>query len=375
MPDTPAQTEAPAKPGVHLRYVDGFRGLAALYVVLHHAWLQTWPAPIYGDSPSGLTLALTGWLDLGKFAVTFFIAVSGFCLMLPVLRNDGNLPSGGSRRFFWRRAKRILPPYYAALVLSIVLVKFFISNNSHSLYDQSLPMTPAGVVTHFLLVHNLNDSTIRQISGPLWSIAVECQIYLLFPLLVLVRRRFGIAAVLGGTYILSIALQSLLQATPYRGITAIYLFVFALGMYAAEAALGPRKQSILYVAASATLVMLVLFQRPDWRASAFADIAVGIVSMCLLIICAQWPHNLATRIACWRPIASMGAFSYSLYLIHFPIQQVLWQHAVVPLRLDRTVNFCIVATTGTVFIVACSYAFYRVFERPFCPPSSRAATK
>ena len=40
-------------------FLDGLRGIAALYVVLHHAWLQAWPI---GSAPTGLTALATGWL-------------------------------------------------------------------------------------------------------------------------------------------------------------------------------------------------------------------------------------------------------------------------------------------------------------------------
>lgn len=76
----------------------------------------------------------------------------------------------------------------------------------HSLYDESLPVTTAGVISHLALVRNLHESTASQIGGPLWTIAVECQIYLLFPSLVATRRKFGMQAVMFGTFFVSIVL-------------------------------------------------------------------------------------------------------------------------------------------------------------------------
>ena len=86
-PPGPGQPSGSVKPRVHLRYVDGFRGFAALYVVLNHAFLQTWPGNLYGAAfvPQGAVAFMTHWLDFGTSAVTFFIEISGFCLMLPVL--------------------------------------------------------------------------------------------------------------------------------------------------------------------------------------------------------------------------------------------------------------------------------------------------
>ncbi len=337
-----------------------------MFVVLHHAWLQTWPKPIYGDAPTGLTLALTGWLEFGRSAVTFFIAISGFCLMLPVLRNEGTLGPEGARGFFYRRARRILPPYYAALLLSIVLVAWLIADHTHSLYDASLPMTNIGIVSHLLLLHNVHVSTASQICGPLWSIAVECQIYLWFPLLIAMRRRLGMLVVLAATFFVGIILLGPLEATPYRELTPEFLFIFALGMYAAEAALGPRKHIFIWIGCGAAMLMLYMFHDPDLSKLVFTDVSEGVVCACLLIVCAHWPRNAIARVVCWQPIASLGLFSYSLYLIHFPLQQVLWQHVVLPMKLGPVKTFYFMATAGTALIVILSYLFYLVFERPFC---------
>ena len=51
----------------------------------------------------------------------FFIVLSGYSLMIPAARNGGELV-GGFRRYIFRRARRILPPYYAALICSIALI-------------------------------------------------------------------------------------------------------------------------------------------------------------------------------------------------------------------------------------------------------------
>jgi len=367
-PPGPGQPRGVVKPRVHLRYVDGFRGFAALYVVLNHAFLQTWPGNLYGAEflPQGWLRVLTHWLDFGTSAVTFFIAISGFCLMLPVLGSQGTLGPGGARRFFYHRVRRILPPYYAALLLSIGLVATVIANYTHSLYDASLPMTKFGIFSHFALIHNLQQTTIDQISAPLWSIAVESQIYLLFPLFVAVRLRFGMEAVLGGSFLLSVLLLSLVSGTSYKGLMPVYIFVFALGMYAAEIALGPQRHLFIWIGAAAGLLMFFMFfLQPAWQRFALSDVVVGVVSMSVLILCSHWPNNPMSLIASSKPIVRVGKFSYSLYLVHFPVQQVLWQHVVLPMKLGQTMTFGIMATAGTGVILVFAYGFYVLFERPF----------
>src|SRR4051794_18592851 len=96
-------------------WLDGLRGAAAMFVVLHHMWLDTWPTFPVNTGPWWL-----GWLLYGHMAVAVFIVVSGFSLALVPLSNGGRLP-GGIRRFVRRRAWRILPAYWAALIVSMVV--------------------------------------------------------------------------------------------------------------------------------------------------------------------------------------------------------------------------------------------------------------
>jgi peptidoglycan/LPS O-acetylase OafA/YrhL len=117
--------------------------------------------------------------------------------------------------------------------------------------------------------------------------------------------------------------------------------------------------------------MVIMFVVLKLRMTPVTDIVVGVANMCALVVCGHTPKGILSRIASWPPIAAIGTFSYSLYLIHFPIQQVLWQHFVLPLNLGKVATFFIVATLGTAAIIGLSYLFYLVFERPFCNSRSR----
>src|SRR3954468_20119735 len=94
--------------------LDGIRGLAALFVVLHHTYLVSYPGFPHNTGPWWL-----GWLLYGHLAVVVFIALSGFSLGIGPARRDWKL--GGRTRFAYRRAWRILPPYWAALVFSLIV--------------------------------------------------------------------------------------------------------------------------------------------------------------------------------------------------------------------------------------------------------------
>ncbi|HEU5350666.1 MAG TPA: acyltransferase [Terracidiphilus sp.] len=355
-----------ARPRLHLPYVDGFRALAALYVVECHAWVQSWPANDWNR-------AVSGWLVPGDYAVIFFIVISGFCLTLPVAGRDGTLGPGGAPRFFFRRARRILPPYYAALALSIVIGLWLVATPTHRQFDISWPINPSGVLSHIFLVHNLSTRTISQVSVPLWSIAVECQIYLLFPLLLWMRRSLGMTAMLGITYIGAMTLNSLIGNTSFMGLAPMYVFYFALGMLAAEAALGPPRRAYLWLFAVCAALALCAGFRPMVYQFTITEVVYGLLGASALIVCAHRPRNPLARLAGSRPLARIGLFSYSLYLIHFPLLYLVWQHAVLPLHLGPTATYALMATAGVALILLFSYAFYLVFERPFLSQSAKAS--
>jgi len=372
---------APSAPSKHLDYLDSLRALAALYVVLHHAWLQTWPVDLYSDAVlSPLLMRWTGRLTYGHYAVTFFITLSGFCLMIPVLR-AGHL-RGGPKGFAIGRIRRILPPYYAALLLSTIIALFFLRYPTHTLYDLSLPVTAKGFLLHLFLIHNLTSLS-TQINGPLWSIAVESQIYILFPILVWIWVRKGILPILGLTAIISIPLWYLVHNGPQHDLTPHYLFIFGLGMFAAiesfryedrdASAANTRR---IAIAGGGILLVYVLFHhyfRAFFRFNYFLnDFIFGLVSAVCLVIVTTGERNVLRRFASWRPIAWIGGFSYSLYLIHFPLQQLFWQVFVQPYRLSKVSGFLIVSIAGTLVLLPISWIFYRIFEKPFMRSKPKA---
>src|SRR5437899_469245 len=108
-----APVATPSRPHVgRVAGLDGMRGLAALYVVIFHCWLQTFHKFYRG--PIWL-----GWLRYGHLAVVFFLACSGFSLAISPAVQGWRL--GSVARYARRRAWRILPPYWAALAFSLAI--------------------------------------------------------------------------------------------------------------------------------------------------------------------------------------------------------------------------------------------------------------
>jgi peptidoglycan/LPS O-acetylase OafA/YrhL len=369
----------PSNRNQHLDYLDGLRAFAALFVVFHHAYLQSWPTLIYPDSaPGKLESILFGWLIYGHFSVTFFIALSGFCLMMPILRT-GSL-RGGVKGFAIGRIRRILPPYYAALLLSIVIAGGFLKVHTHTMYDQSLPLTLRGILGHIFLIQNLQAAP-YEINAPLWSVATESQIYILFPLLVWIWMRKGIAPVLALTAVLAAGFYVLVYFNFIAMLNPEFVFIFSIGMFAATRVFPETEKPTktvdwkfkLLAVVAALLILRTLWLIPGNRSSGpVLNTFVGLISAFLLIAATRSEKSIIRRIANFPPIVWVGGFSYTLYLLHFPIQQLIWQLFVQPYHLSRLTGFLIVAGPGTAIILLISFAFYRVFEKPFMRSKPRA---
>ena len=101
---------------IRLPYLDGLRGFAALYVVLTHLYgaVRFWS---HGAGLPRLVQKALMAFHFGNYMVDVFIVLSGYVLALPVIRASLTLP-GGMLAYLRRRAKRILPPFYAALFLA-----------------------------------------------------------------------------------------------------------------------------------------------------------------------------------------------------------------------------------------------------------------
>jgi peptidoglycan/LPS O-acetylase OafA/YrhL len=385
-------------------WLDGLRALAALAVVVVHAMEvfglglgSFWGVPEtqggLAGTRAGELLGLTYEYVVGQFvwAVEVFIVLSGFSLMLPVMRSAERGLRGGTLRFFQRRARRILPPYYAALLLGILLILIVPGmsepSGAYRYRDLMIPLTPGAVVSHLFLVHNLSQEWDLKIVPPMWSIAVEWQIYFLFPALLLLWRRLGalwaVALALGFGMLQGALLRPLgLPMFPFSH--AWYVGLFALGM--AGAALGmsghPTARRVrertpwLALAALSFGLMAVLKVAlrhdggvPEW----IGDPLIGLSTLCLLVYLvrdSRGSPGLLTRLLSARPLVKLGQFSYSLYLVH-TLVLVSLARIFVELGLGALTAQLLIFTVGIPLAVAGSYLFFLGFERPFLSAEAR----
>ena len=371
---TPSQVQAPSSAPsqetgrLHLGYLDGLRACAAIFVVLHHSWLEVWP----GTGPA--SPVWTRWLTLGHAAVDLFIVLSGFCLMLPVVRSGGIL-RGGALLFFTKRARRILPPYYFAVAFSLLLIWTIIGKPTNTHWDISLPVTGRTLASHLLLLQNFTPSGVYKINYAFWSVSLEWWIYFLFPPLVLSWKRLGpgvttLLALAGSFLLCRICLHEF-----HQSFTLQYIALFTFGMLGAEIVHG-RHQTLsllrdrlpwgLLTWLAAGLAVLALHQKVShFHEAENSDLLVGLWAMCLLIFFGLRAGSLLGCGLSQKPMLFLGSFAYSIYLIHAPLIQVFRQYVLHPLRLAPTPTFLLLAVVGTPLIVAVSYLFHLAFERPF----------
>jgi len=363
-------------PRLHLTHVEGIRALAALTVYVNHAYAQAWN-PLY-EYPSGLFSLFSYSLQAGHLAVTVFIAVSGFCLTLPVV-DAGDQLKRGAFEFFKRRARRILPPYYGALALALLLIATVIGEPTRTIWDVPLGLDWVAVVSHSLLLQDFFGT--GKINYAFWSIATEWHIYFLFPLFVWGVRRYGvlpvtIAAMLAG-YLIRFGFDGtrIVRGSPQ------YLGMFALGMLAAYVVRSPKPAfqrarawrwgifALLNLA-----VVLVLCVHWGYRAPEpyfpYLDLPMGLIAMSILIYSTVNPNSLLTNLLNVKPIVFIGTFSYSVYLLHAPLLQLLWQYVLSPLGLDHGSIFVALLTGGALMTLLVSYGFFKVCEEPFMTKQS-----
>jgi peptidoglycan/LPS O-acetylase OafA/YrhL len=357
-----APTEIPeSRKRIRLGFLDGIRGLAALYVVFHHFCLGSDAPGIMGP------LMIAGFFtQFGHAAVAVFIVLSGFSLMLPVVAS-GSL-RGGATAYMARRAKRILPPYYAALALSICVLIFTRDPKA------ARELSPGSMVSHLLLFHNIGNDWVGMINMALWSVATEWQIYVLLPLLLIpVWRRWGPWAVLAiGCLVGPIPHAVLHGAYNLDAVRPWMIGLFAMGVATASLA---SQGLILRLGARGSLAAIwaVILIYAGMRAATWGhngvypqicrDYLVGAAAALLIARCVAYPASSIRAILEARACVLLGAFSYSLYLTHCAVLNG-WYQMESHVGMGASTALFVRTAAGVPVAVIAAYVFYLAFERP-----------
>jgi peptidoglycan/LPS O-acetylase OafA/YrhL len=357
--DTPADAGARSR---RLAGLDGIRGLAALYVVADHVFLRTFPGYPVNHAPFW-----AAWLIYGRFAVVVFIVLSGFSLALSPARHGWRLDSAAA--FARRRVRRILPPYWAALAFSLAVAWLIVPQPGHGVPDIKSVFVNGLLVQNLVAAHSPNAA--------FWSMAVEAQLYVLLPILLLVVRRRGARVMVAGVLVVVVAVGVLgphiawlntfvIQSPP--DLAALFAVgILAAGIVGATQARRSWPWPWLALAALAPVLVTVWWQGSVWTAGhlLWVDLALGPAIACLLAGLATGRPGALLRLLDARPIRSLGSFSYSLYLTHAPIVVIVCRRIVPGRVASGTPAFLVSLAIALPLSIGFAWGFAALFEIPF----------
>ena len=369
-PAAPAAATAATRPG-RVGGMDGIRGLAALFVVLNHIFERAWPG--YPANPAPFWAA---WLTYGRGAVAMFIALSGFSLGLGPARSGWRFRSIAT--YANRRAWRILPPYWAALVFSLVMTWYVLAQPGWPVPNgKSVAVYGFLVQDAFAQGHHAGFWSAGSPNRAFWSIAIEAQLYFLLPLLLLLVRRVSARAMVGlvAAIVVTIGLlgphvpllnSALVKFTPDLAV------LFAVGLLAAGiVTAGERTRSRPWagyaLAATVPVIALMAVKGATWsNLNLFwLDLAWAPAVGCLLAAIATSRPRPVVRFLDSRLPRSLGSCSYSLYLTHLPIVIAVSYGLVLTRVAAGTMRFFVLAAILLPVTVCFAHLFATVFELPF----------
>ena len=348
--------------GRRIAGLDGVRGLAALYVVCNHIFLRAFPG-----YPADTAPFWAAWLIYGRFAVVVFIVLSGLSLTLAPARHGWRLD--GLSQFARRRAWRILPPYWTALVFSLLVAWLIVPPPGQAAPDIRSVLVNGALVPNVVTAPAPNRA--------FWSIAVEAQLYLLFPLLLLLVRRRGavamVAAVTAVVAVIGIAGPHIpgidtfvLQSAP--DLAAL----FAVGVLAGGIVIASERRrswpwAWIALAAAGPVLATIVWQGSVWTLDRlyWVDLALGPAIACLLAALVTGRPAPLLRALDSRPLRGLGLSSYSLYLIHGPIVVVVYEKVVAGRVGHGAPSFLLAVALIVPLTILCARGFAAVFEIPF----------
>ena len=350
--------------------LDGVRGVAILLVLMHQFSLLGAPAGILGR-----TVDLV--LDRGWIGVQLFFVLSGF-LITGILLDARGKP-GAWTRFALRRVLRIFPLYFLALLLFTIMLP-------------RLGLVPADwsghAVWYWLFVSNWTQAFVGGALPHFWSLAVEEQFYVLWPLAALVRERKVVLASCAALVLLAVAFRLAMrhgQVSPEAIYMATVSRMDALACGAAAAVLirmprvregiarweGPLWGAALALLAAGFLLTHYDRTSPTGQVWGYLILSLDMGAGILLLAAAdasRAPSRMPSGWLAGWPLRRLGLYSYAMYVFHKPLHDLVGR----PLLAAAGLGNALAPGPGLAYLAAAIVATaavgalsYHAFERHF----------
>ena len=159
-------------------------------------------------------------------------------------------------------------------------------------------------------------------------------------------------------------------------LAAHYVGLFAMGMFGANIAFPSDKTTLAFsrlpwplISVFMTLAVALILLPHLWDGPHLhvyvVDYVVGVWSISVLVTASRNAGGWTARFLGCKPLVFIGTFAYSIYLIHAPLLQILWQGPFAPLQAQPLAMLAALTLLGTPLILGAAYVFFLVFERPF----------
>ena len=312
----------------HFKYLDGFRGLAALMVFLGHS---SWNGQVYGVN-------FSGW---GKLGVILFFLLSAFLLSNQLLSSQKGNFFGKKYLVNWylKRFLRIYPLYTLYLVTSVLTSYYLVFILPEGWGQIGLPLN-INFQEFYRMLFLLESQSI------LWSIVVEFKFYIILPLFFYLlsfikNKKFLIFFIIFLVLLINYNTQYIPEINQIE--LTVYLPVFLIGILA----------SIFLLLSIPNFVLFFTENINDFNKLILLQSIMGFFLIFYLVI---FQNTIICNFFDLKILRSIGEISYGFYLIHDPILRVaIWY-------MDKNIYYGIVTFIITFILSKISY---HVFERYF----------
>jgi peptidoglycan/LPS O-acetylase OafA/YrhL len=303
--------------------LDGLRGIAILLVLFLHLgqFGHGLPAPIVFVDKLFIRLARTGWMG-----VDLFFVLSGFLITGILADTKGN--AHYFRQFYARRVLRIFPLYYASLALFLIVLPALMPNHWVLLDLQS------DAAWYWTYLYNMKVAVTGFLPssalGHFWSLCVEEQFYLVWPVVVLYLSRKGLLVACATAIVAALLCRVALSNTGSIVLPDVWtparMDALAVGAFIAVMArvpgglAGMRRWAI--PTAVVTAVPLAFALRYNIALLTFAHTLVALLFGAILVLClTASPLTALGKTTGSSFLRFFGRYSYALYVFHHPL---LW---------------------------------------------------